>query len=398
MGESFKSMLRARGWMLRQGEKNRAVTHLFLDGGRASVPDDDAGVFLNMYATALSRKERLAVVEVRTPVFKLFMDLDARVFKEEDYDFEPFFEQVASAAAVFFDTAETPCMVVCSTDPKDESPTVKKRGFHILWTNIFVSSETALAFRDHLLDVVVPTLPVMANSWDDAIDACVFKANGLRMAWSYKSSDQADTRIYVPQWTYGETLTHKRSRREWVHDLSIRAPRAIPTPTTVPIVSIYADKNALSSTFGTAKNVESYRHVLPAVAAAIPVEYGEISFTGLFKCEHVVMLRTTNRYCANVGREHKASQIYFAITRHGVSQRCYCRKDPQFGRAACKDFVGEVHALPESVISAFLGDATPPAPPPLPSAATATTTSLDDLLKRSRPPMGGAKRKKNNKS
>lgn len=397
MGDSFKSTLRTRGWLLRPGEKDRTVTHLFLDGGRASVPDDDAGLFLNLYATALTRKERLAVVEVRTPVFKLFVDLDARVRKDAPpYDFEPFFERVAEAAGAFFATTEAPCMVVCTTDPKDESPTIEKRGFHLIWTNVFVSSDTALAFRDHLLDVVVPTLPDMANSWEDAVDACVFKANGLRMAWSHKSGDESDTRTYAPRWTYGDTQK-KRSKREWVHDLSIRAPRATPTPTTVPVVERLHASSSSSSTFGIAKNVESYRHVLPAVAKVIPAEYGGVSFTGLFKCEHVAMLRTTNRYCANVGREHKTSQIYFAITRHGVSQRCYCRKDPPFGRVACKDFVGETFPLPESVVVAFLGDATPPAPPPLPSAAAAPT-SLDDLLKRSRPPLGGGKKNKRRKN
>jgi hypothetical protein len=381
----FKHVLRTRGWLLRAGEKDKPVTHLFLDGGRASVPDDDAGLFLNIYATAISKKERLAVVEVRTPVFKLFLDLDARVQKGTPYDFEPFFERVASAVLDFFCVTESPCLVVCSTDPKDESDDIQKCGFHLIWTNVFVSSDSALAFRNHILDVVVPTLPTLANSWEDAIDACVFKSNGLRMPWSYKSSNHTDTRIYVPQWTFGDDRHEKKkSRREWIHALSIRVPRASPTPTTIPVVELTHKASSSSASGGIAKNIESYRHAIPGVAAVLPPEYGHISFTGMFKCEHIAMLRTTNKYCANVGREHKASQIYFAITRQGISQRCYCRKDPQFGNVACKDFVGETYPLPEALVAAFLGRDAPSAPPPLPSS-TARGTTLDELLKRSRP-------------
>jgi hypothetical protein len=389
MTDSLKSLLNGKGWMMSKGDTGRRATHLFLDGGRAAVPDDSAGLFLNMYATALVRKEQLAVVEVRTHVFKLFLDFDARILSNTSYDFELFFRIAYELSCNFYVLNESsPKLVVCaSTMPKCEGP-LTKMGFHLVWTNVFTTSNVALEFREALLEKL-ESIPPLANPWADAIDACVFKANGFRMPWSVKSKD--DQRTYVPVAMYtvsGRDAVDDISpsvRRAWIHELSIRVPRGIPSPApSVVDASALNISSSVDGPHGISKNIEAYAHVLPAVASALPALYGTVSFTGLFKCDHVAMLRTTNRYCANVGREHTSSQIYFSITRHGIAQRCYCRKDPDFERMSCEKYIGPVHELPKHVIDAFLGDKTI-LPPPLPTSTVGTGVSLDELLKRSRP-------------
>lgn len=270
-------------------------THLLMDGsGKLSVPDSHAGTFLNIYFTsAVVRGERLSVVERRTPIFRLFFDLDIRLPGDSDpspiirristviwdYVTREFFVLESTATndidASTTHTGTSSCsdynderdrMIVCTAPLKNESPDVIKAGCHLIFPYIYVNSPIALKCRDSILDRIdrlytggmshstsaqsvtqctcesdEPTADATSsiqrpvNSWRDLLDDSVYKGSGLRLVYSHKG--RGESRPYTP--TYNVTSVDgfvevscldMAKRREYVHDSSIRTSVCVLTP------------------------------------------------------------------------------------------------------------------------------------------------------------------------
>lgn len=363
----------SRGWWLRAGAQTPA-THLLLDGGRLSVPDDHAGTFLNLYLNALLRKEKLSVVELKTPIFRLFFDIDARIkgssiqgssldTNEEAlaHSTEPFasvFRKIYEAVQEFWVTEQGTRMIVCAAPPKPQE-TDLKLGFHVLFPTIYTNAPIALAFRDALLQKLDEECKdVCVNAWSDAIDPCVFKANGLRAIYSCKGP--SEDRAYIPYASFDgvEYVAISKDlsvqdRRAFVHECSIRVFQTSLTP-CVGGQDTVADQPHVHSAgglvIGRSVPLDAYADVLPKVHAALPAHYATQRFVGVFKTDHAVMLRSSSRYCQNVGREHRTSTVYFCVTKRGVCQKCYCRKDDH----GCTGYSSEQYPLESAVIEAFV--------------------------------------------
>lgn len=405
----FKDEMVSRGWWLRAGA-HMPATHLLLDGGRLCVPDDHAGTFLNLYFNAILRRERVSVVELKTPIFRLFFDIDARVATASDAehaDHETFtrvFESIYAAVHEFWAINGGVRMLVCAAPPKPQDNEHTKLGFHVVFPTIYVNAPIALAFRDTLLKLLDETCAgICVNPWSDAIDPCVFKANGLRALYSSKGPHE--DRAYVP---WGVVERHDNTaetaldqgiarvgsltapeKREWVHECSLRVFNATLTP-CVGGQDTIADQpdvhRAGGVVIGRSVALDAYTEWLPKVQEALPAVYATQRFIGVFKTESAVMLRSSSRYCQHVGREHRTSTVYFCITRRGVCQKCYCRKDH-----GCAQYSSDHYPLSDEVITAFVPDALKCKVVPdvefvarrMPSKKR-STSSLDTLLSRSR--------------
>lgn len=409
--KSFRDEMMSRGWWMRAGAQTPA-THLLLDGGRLCVPDDHAGTFLNMYFNAVLRKERVAVVELKTPIFRLFFDIDARVATDAT-DLTPTLQCIYAAVHEFWAISGAVRMLVCAAPPKPQDDGTKL-GFHVVFPTVYVNAPIALAFRDVLLKALDDACPdTCLNTWADAIDPCVFKANGLRALYSSKGPNE--DRAYVP-WGHVETSgtepLHKNiervgtltapDKRVWVHECSLRVFNATLTPCVGGHDTI-ADQpdvhRAGGVIVGRSVALDAYAEWLPKVQGALPAMYATQRFVGVFKTDTAVMLRSSSRYCQHVGREHRTSTVYFCISRRGVCQKCYCRKDD----SGCALFSSQQYPLADEVITAFVPDALACKVLPeqefvarkLPSKKR-TTNSLDALLSRSRflqPPVQKGKKK-----
>ena len=358
----FRDTLMLHGWWLRSGDEKKN-THLFLDGGKAHVPDDAGGQFLSQYALAVVRKDQLTAVEIRTPVFRLFMDFDIRVHPahQDALDLEAMWKLVQKAALAFF--AQPSDLVVCSAAHKHEhDPEAIKIGIHLYWPQIYVNTDRALAFRETLLPVFTEAFgtELFVNSWEEIMDACVFKGSGLRMPWSSKG--RGEDRAYMPTLECTPTLeihhippiTGVAAVREWMHKLTIRCTRGeqlTPLHDGIDVPTSAAPLERGEGT-GTKQRMDAYQHLLPRIEQVLPPEYTPQHFTGMFRTPHNVMLKSTSRYCRHVGREHKSNTVYFVIDRHGITQRCF---DPE----SCKGYESEVmDALDQDTIDAFLHDPT----------------------------------------
>lgn len=392
--------LKQSGWWLARGTEAKA-THLLLDGGKARVPDESAGAFLNAYAIAVVKGVRPCVVELRTPVFKLFFDLDVKTKADLDLDFGSIMRTLQSSAVAFF-AEDCPRAVVCTTDPK-QCADYTKQGRHVVWTDIFVTAPTALAFREAVIQALDEAHPeACAAPWTSVVDACVFRANGLRMPFSAKGRDNPSVYRPVEVWTGGESkgvgeVTGVSEVRRWARELSIRAFMRDETPVREGIDIPVAEDGAVEALRGTSKSLKEYEVALPQLDAALPIQFTGQRFTSIIRTESCFLLRSSSRYCLNRGGTHNTCGVYFILTLKGVRQACYCRCDSTEGRkyGHCKDFKSDIWPVPDEVLVAFFGTAHTHQPEfKLPSAKALTVASLEDLLSRSRPPLKASRKRK----
>lgn len=402
--------LKARGyWISFHDERapgERRPTHLMLDGGKAAVPEEATAAFLNAYVTSLVAfpTRRPCIVELRTPVFRMFVDLDTRFASLEAAERAATdgLPSVMRCLAAEVDGTATVCV---SSASKQERGGVFKRGFHVVWPDVLVTAGTALELRKRFvarLEAEVPAAEVGAcdTGWDGVVDAVVYKSSGLRMPWSAKGRE--DGRAYEPRWTLtAEGLLRPQtvpmtvsSMRDAMRRLSVRT---FGQP-TMQIESLNADdaQPSATATAYTAKSLAAYADVLPKLAEALPVQFLGQKFTALLATEHCFMLRSTARYCFNLGRAHNTNNVYFVLTRRGVCQRCYCRCETTEGRkyGMCKDFSSPCWQVPRDVLDAFFPAEEPPpqqhsSVSAMPSRAAKSYWSLDTLVSRSRPAKRG---------
>lgn len=370
-----------REWMCR----GATPTHLLLDGGKLCVPDDQAGAFINVYFNHILKNEKLSVVEIKTPIFRLFLDLDIKGGSvDAGGDASRLFEVARASVADFWEVEDLPKMIVATADPKNLETGGTKTGYHVHFPDIYTNAPIAMKFRAHLLVNLDIAFEGRGYAWSDIVDEAVFKGSGLRLL--YASKGRGEDRPYSP---LSPLATTPRDRRIMVHETSIRAPSAVLTKCRGGEDRIADQPEKLGHVVvGRSVSLAAFDDVLPRVQAALPEVYGDHKFTGCFKTEHSVYLKSSARYCHNVEREHTTSTVYFQISRLGVQQRCFCRKDDR----GCASYASVPYPLAAEVVAefvplAFLDD--PPDPPTdfvvhaMPSKQK-SSRSLDNLLKRSR--------------
>jgi len=399
MSRSFRDEARARGWST-NGSAPTTTTHFLLDGGKLCVSDDQNGTFLNTYFVhAIIKKESLSVVELKTPHFRLFWDVDAhfpecngsratatlRTVAHVVWEFvtRDFFDltstDVSSTSSSSRDQRDR--MLVCLSPSKrtaDDDGKGRKYGAHLIFPDVVVNAPIAQACRLQLIqrlqtvfaedDIDTVSIESTASSsavqhiiplnpWSDVIDDSVFKANGLRMIYSNKG--KTETRAYQPSFwidssgTTTITTSNPTEIRELIKLSSIRCTSGEAlTPCTggEHFLADKVDQHATNGqTVGTSASIELYADALPTLRSVLPTRYRNVDFTAAFVTSHAVMLKTNSRFCQNKGGEHRTSTVYFSVTKNGISQRCYCRKDDR----GCSTYASPIIALPDDVISVF---------------------------------------------
>lgn len=379
-------------WKIHRDSVAKA-THLLLDGGRLHVPNEASGDFLNGYAVDVVRKTPLNVVELRTPVFRLFFDLDIKL--NDRSQVPDVMRHMQQLACDFFDVPEP--RVVELTTPTVDKEGFAKRGVHLVWTNVYVTPATALAFRA----VAVESLTTehegaCANSWEDVVDKCVFTRNGLRMPWSTKG--RAGSAVYTPaRLLEGDAesavpeISGVSATREWIRQLSIRAFE--PESPLKPGVAVHEDIEELQAATipGKRRSLAEFG-VLDDVVKCLPEEYQGTKVTGVIETESCFILKTDSRWCMNVGRCHNSSSTFFVLTLRGVRCGCFCRKEDDADRAwgRCRDYRSDFYDVPLPILRTFFAAAGDFKPTKLPSVLK----SQDNLGANARPTIFKPPRKK----
>ncbi len=359
---TFREEIRRRNWVAKT-----TATHFLMDSGKLNVPDEQAGAFLNTYFTfACVKHERLSVVELKTPVFRLFFDIDGKFPSRKKTECMATLRRIVlkiqEYTRQFFDESVDCTAIACFAPPKPDKDGDEKHGIHIIFPNCIVNSPIASCCRDGLIPwlddafrATSSTWILPLNSWQDVVDDSVFKANGLRMIWSNKG--KTETRPYEPNFRVNHdgvvteyTFNNVLEKRDAIRETSIRVFNATVSKCRMGEHNLSSTETTQrDSTPGTSTSIDMYGSVLPDIRAVLPAVYKDVVFTAAFVTTRAVMLKTTSTYCQNKGDHHRTSTVYFCITRHGVSQRCYSRKEGN----GCDRYASETIKLPERIIRVF---------------------------------------------
>lgn len=340
-------------------------------------------MFLNVLGADIVKGARYHIVERRTKLFRLFFDLDAHVaIDAPDVEWRPIVELIALTVSEMFDSESPDVCVARAPERQITSGDDKRRkfGFHLHFPTIRVGSPVALVVRRSVIETLEKEFPgVVANGWPSCVDEAVFNGSGLRLPWQRKGPSASPENVYAPwlerksgEWTELDASTVLKSVKLTRAVLSTCSLRCGPNESATPLsrgtiseeelaaLNERDDSGAASNALVGAKHVSlsKFSSALPALQACLPPEYADQKFTAVLETDTVFLIRSSSKFCQNVGREHGSSNVYFVLRPGGVSQHCYCRKGDLEGRSSgktCKDFAGRIHHVPPIVTGHFFG-------------------------------------------
>lgn len=400
--------------------KGEPYTHLLQNGmlgGKLNIPDSVHTEFLDLYAECIQKNYELYVIEHKTTHFKYMIDVDLYSTINDNSDtiimhiqailFEIFSEwYTAFQARVIVSSAESREVVKNGTN-------YIKTGLHLIWPEIVINAETAMALRNILVYKLREGFGERhsMNTWADVIDISIYKHCGLRMNYSWKmeecdcKKEDLDAgyrcpkcnnrrrvgakRIYKPTLILDGknkmlTSTLKKMDNNMnfsIKECSIRVMDCSNEENAVKVVIDkskypYASENAQggmlaqrktqrNTQFPNETNNPMRKMVEPGSAVYTALKnfmfnafdglYKKDEITHIYKCcggeYHIICL--DSRFCMNLGREHKNNKVYIYIDKNNMYQKCNCTCETTEGRknGMCKDYRSSGRKLSNSVKS-----------------------------------------------
>jgi len=196
-------------------------THTIMAGGKLHIPLEKEEDFYKIYADVVQNGDDVHVVEIRTHIFRFFIDLDFKQLVGLNG------KQIHDVARVaqktmrrFFPSSDLLC-IVSSNDYEHKpgklvegktTPDMVKTGAHIIWTHVYVTKEQAL---DILMSIKADLEfefsrrdnPDIYNSWDEVCDDKVYNegSGSLRMMFSRKIGECGECKINSKKRKRGDT-------------------------------------------------------------------------------------------------------------------------------------------------------------------------------------------------
>jgi hypothetical protein len=341
-------------------------THYLMDGGKLYVRDEAA--FLREYAEALTRGEACFVVERRTPVFKLFADLDWTRTEAPSPELWLQLLRVVVDAVRRARGGPPFVMLACLAAPKPDPAGGVRVGAHLHFPDVLVTQALALAVRARL----VPVLAALNLEFDaeHLVDPAVYHGNGLRMKGSRKATPcepcaacggtgrRVDARVYAPtivmddQGALASEAEVRALCADWhavVRATSIRSDAAEPDA----FGALEAVAAPVARSWGRASRLPEAlnAHIHASLTRAFPVyadEHARAPWRVTEIVEHgdatsrVMLVHTTCTYCCNKRGHHrsKGNAVYFLVTEREVTQRCFSHKSVPGaeGDVACRTY------------------------------------------------------------
>lgn len=391
-------------FFIKHGDQ-RPITHLLLNGGKMCIPEEYNKEFLEMYVKEIKSGYPQYICEVKTPVFRFFIDLDFI----EDHEIQSktsiiYFKQIQTVMRSFYPHHDH-TFFVCTTTPKRVNTDYIKTGIHILFKNIYINKTNAMHIRNYLVHNFKKKFGerLSFNTWEDVIDKSVYNANGLRMIGSRKMSvckeckgksgtvencgecgglgKIDERRVYNIESVIDalgnlneEALEHyNEDYLDLIFNTSIINYENPETQITYPLdlskISIQKTKrnkkviipnneeksvlDKIDKKHITNENVV-YSSLNTYVKRNLPDVYKKISFIDIYQCsDDRYIIRTDSKYCLNINREHSSNHIYLELSSQGLFQKCFCCCDTISGRISgnkCSNFKYKLNVSPISSI------------------------------------------------
>jgi len=374
------------------------LSHVLMNGGKLSIPDDRLKEFYQVYCDAVTSGEKLYVVEQKSSLYNFFVDLDYK--SKESLDL-PEVESIVKVICNKVKAHGGKDALVSLAPPKELAGGRIKTGIHINFDQFVVDQRSAIALRQHILIALFTAKPSV--DWSEVVDSSVYgdisrgsRGSGFRMPWSLKrarcencegrgcatcSNDgRVDQVAYLPVYKYrhGPVLS-MLERIEQTPDPTILAMSAVRSSSTTH-VRVEPPSGAFKEGAFTKQETrdEFTDDVAVAQLEAFVQKYmegqGNARLTKAYKQNNGnLIVSTTSRYCENTKRDHGGNHVWFLVTNEQVMQKCFCRCETLVGRhmGFCKDFTGKEYKLTSEVKKALFSEQSAPlkrkrpaAPPP----------------------------------
>lgn len=376
-----------KSWCSKNKIKNaKARSHVLMDGGVLSIPFDKLDEFCEQYVEAVKNKEKLYLVEQKTPTYNFFLDIDYKDPEAMDLEY------MKKLTRIICDKVKTlggrDCLI-CVAKPKMVDDDLIKTGIHMNWPGFVVNQQGALNVRDHIIATL--TSVFKHKDWNRIIDCSVYKGSGFRIPWSYKKgkhvacggqgcSECGDTgKIteppYLPvfRYTYGPVLCLMNEVSQ-DPDVNIFKDSIIRTEVTdVATVPPMDGKRKQEGTFTQAqmkdefKDSDTIAHLETFIRKHMEGQ-ADARITRIFTHKKHFLVSTTSKYCENLSRSHNSNHVWFHIVGSVIVQKCFCDCETIIGRrnGFCGDFRGREHRLSDTIVKKLYPDDPPPKRSPTP--------------------------------
>ena len=152
---------------------DRKVTHFMLDGGKIDLTEDYE-IFQQIYTKNIIEKN--CIVELKTDIFKLFIDFD--VLTSEEFDISKYIKIIQDTINDIYGI-ETICIITYANRDKcikRDSLEYIKKGYHFHWPEILVNKEIANRIRSMIIvrfTTIFGKIPEFYENWEKIIDKSV---------------------------------------------------------------------------------------------------------------------------------------------------------------------------------------------------------------------------------
>jgi hypothetical protein len=333
-------------WCHNQGftltENKSSATHTLFNGGAFKIPNDRLDEFSEKYAKSLEMCELLYWIE-RVPeksTFKFFIDIDIK--QNEKLNHESLFEIAQNIQLYLGEMMDTKECVVSWPEERIHKSQFKY-GIHMNWPHLVVNTDMACFIAKNI-----------QSEWKSYIDTSVYVTTTLRMIGSRKAEKcecwKKPTKPYrCENCVNGYIDTDGRYILRYVlnpypDDILLRlysVPKNLVTGTRIrttntqlsPFTNIlYCPvnipkpiKSQLKKTRSTPiSNTNEFAQMLPILPNEIESVIKKIPLIPPYDPYYIV--KTTNRYCYNVEREHTSSTVWYLINTKGIYQKCFSTK------------------------------------------------------------------------
>lgn len=355
-------------------------------GGKLYLPRSEEYAFLCRYAKEIDKGTKLYYVETRPKTFKFMADID---ISDDHYwtseEIEKLVNHIQKTIYAFFETQQ---VVICCTSPIKVKNDETHTGIHLIWPNLFITSDTALCLRRGIIQKLKEDKDTfkLKKTWEDIIDEVVYTRNGYRMVGSDKMSvvkniegDKKDKKVpenrplsllFVmdSEGQLNETYCNrlKKDTKALILETSIRY-----------VIDTYLDhgmninkfpewleedhiarKAGVRSNSGNVISGKAHLVVENFIKKYLPSVYkgsvkSVIRYPKEDKYPHALLIKTNSRYCMNIGRNHNSCGIYFYATPVGITQRCLCSCNKMDGRKTglCMDFTSGLYPFDDDTRS-----------------------------------------------
>lgn len=327
---------------------NTNLSHVLMDGGKLSIPFDKLENFYKIYVESINLKQKVFVVEQKTPTYNFFVDVD---YKNEEPLPEEESKKIIKIICNKTFTFGAKRAIISISVPKINKDLIKS-GIHINFPGLVVDQKSAIEIRRHIINEL--TIHMIHEDWENIIDLSVYKGSGLRLPWSHKKVKDSIEEPYLPIFEFdGEFKKINKTKIEILKDCTLRVENELCQLCIEEAPKIKKQEGGFSKEEikNEIKNLNAIAHIQTFIRKNFKGQEHAQIFK-IFKNKDSYLLSTDSRYCDNIKREHKSNHVWFLITNDStIVQKCFCTcetiKDRKNGY--CKDFTSDSYTINDDI-------------------------------------------------